>query len=355
MTQLHLKLRPGDRGLLLAIASATVARGLQRRLGLIVASARPAAEVQPVQVACHDAGSELPLPPAFAQVSGVAVPYTHELSADGCRAMSLHLRGGDFCLYRPADVQLIHAGGTSTLAIAERIWRPTVAPPANGSLKTARIKGRSAGRRAWPLDELAELVRFLYGLHHDMICLHAALLDSAAGSLLIAGPSGSGKSTTALALARAGARLHTDENTFLQVTAPNHFFGVPLTPKIAGAPLASLQQLDASLGGARETKSLVRRSTIRPQQPDDAGLSPGIMIFLGNRSGSAHSQASPLTPAAALPLLLEQVIEAAFPVRKIEVWDALVDLAVRVPAWRLHPGTDLDSLAGLILGLRRDG
>jgi hypothetical protein len=188
-----------------------------------------------------------------------------------------------------------------------------------------------------------------------MICLHAALLESDGGGILIAGPSGSGKSTAALALARAGARLHTDENTFLRATASNRLFGLPLAPKIAGAPLASLKQLDASLGRPRSSKNPVKRSTIRLCCPDDTGLAPRIMIFLGGRSGSAQSQASQLSAAAALPLLLEQVIEAAFPVRKMEVWEALVGLAARVPSWRLLPGTDLNGLADLILKLSKRG
>jgi len=340
---------------LVEIASGAVARGLKQRLGLIVTSTLPRAGVQRVQVDCHGVSDELPMPPSFASIPGVKVPYTHDSTTDGARAMSLHLRGADFCLYRAADLCLVHAGGGSSVAVAERIWRSSVAPAPSGSAPTALRKSAASRHRAWPLDELAELIRFLYGLHHDTICLHAALLESTGVGILIAGRSGSGKSTTALALARAGARLHTDENTFLQATPPNHLFGLPLTPKIAGAPLASLRQLDASLGGSRESKSLVKRSTIQLCRPDDGGLCPKVMVFLGARSGSAQSQASRLCAAAALPLLLEQVIEAAFPVRKQEVWEALVDLAARVPAWKLLPGTDLNSLAKLILELPTRG
>jgi hypothetical protein len=149
--------------------------------------------------------------------------------------------------------------------------------------------------------------------------------------------------------------LHADENTFLRATAPHRLFGLPLAPKIAGAPLASLQELEASLGNPAGAKSRVNSSTLRLCQPDDTGVSPGIMIFLGGRSGSARSHATRLAPAAALPLLLEQVIEAAFPIRKREVWDTLVEFAARVPAWQLLPGSDLSSLADLILELPRRG
>ena len=179
--------------------------------------------------------------------------------------------------------------------------------------------------------------------------LHAACPASGGRGLLIAGSSGCGKSTLALAFARRGHALLSDDTVFLNDGATT-VFGFPDEIDVTDATaemFAELRHLPSQPKRPGRTKHAVDPTMFGPRPP--RRCAPAALVF-PRPTATASSHLEPIEPARALQELAANVLltDQASSQRHL---DALGALARRLPAYALATGHDLDAAVDVLAPL----
>jgi hypothetical protein len=184
--------------------------------------------------------------------------------------------------------------------------------------------------------------------------LHAACVatDGDRG-LLLAGPSGAGKSTLTIALARAGLRFLSDDTVFL-ARDPDEGVRVLAFPDAVGVTehtAERFQELRPRLGEAPAAgfpKRLVRIADLFSTLQSES-CSPRVLVF-PEIVRDRPSRLEPLDRKDAWLRLVPDVLLTQ-PAGTQSHLDSLAELLGQVDCYRLESGADLESSAGLMLGV----
>jgi len=191
-----------------------------------------------------------------------------------------------------------------------------------------------------------------YVLH--AACLAADTRPDAAG-LLIAGDSGSGKTTTALALARAGLRLETDDATLMvpqdgKVTV----WGLPRPCKVHTETFRLLRWLQPLRGrrAATDHEYLIDIDKITSPRPGRK-LVPRVILLLAprNRNGHEFSEVDATTALVELARQNLRVRDARAEGPSGRMFAALAGCVRQCRIYRLSAGAELESLADRVRAL----
>ena len=183
--------------------------------------------------------------------------------------------------------------------------------------------------------------------------LHAACPAAGERGLLIAGSSGCGKSTLALAFARRGHALLSDDTVFLDDEAGT-VFGFPDEIDVTDATaemFTELRDLRLQPKRAGRTKHAVDPTTFGPRPP--ARCAPAALVF-PRPTPTASSRLEPIEPAHALQALAANVLLTHQESSQRHL-DALGALARRLPAYELATGHDLDAAVDVLAPLFSEG
>ena len=137
------------------------------------------------------------------------------------------------------------------------------------------------------------------------LAFHGALLAQGDRSVLLSAPSGSGKTTLALALARAGWSLLTDEMALLDRDLG--WRGLPFRPCVKSDNYGLIAAAFPELGDAMEHVRFGRKVKFLPLPLDTRRLTLRTVVFPQYRPGSA-TELMPISPADGLQRLLAQCI-----------------------------------------------
>jgi hypothetical protein len=180
----------------------------------------------------------------------------------------------------------------------------------------------------------------------DALILHASSVAAPGGTLAFVGPGGAGKSTLALALARAGWPMVSDDGLLLRlqgasVTATPGYRGVRLWRDSAAALAANARE---SIAGAAGNKHCYREPAAFT---DD--VPPLARIYAVDPRPAGAVAIERLSGADAVIAIVRQTYRLALDDREAlgAELDAIVALTRRVPVWRLSFPRALGDLASL--------
>ncbi|MBL8570294.1 MAG: hypothetical protein JNK84_14590 [Phreatobacter sp.] len=137
------------------------------------------------------------------------------------------------------------------------------------------------------------------------LAFHGALLAQGDRSVLLSAPSGSGKTTLAIALAKAGWSLLTDEMALLDRDLG--WRGLPFRPCVKSDNYDLIASAFPQLGDAMEHVRFGRRVKFLPLPLDARRMTLRTVVFPQYRPGSA-TELMPISPADGLRWLLAQCI-----------------------------------------------
>jgi hypothetical protein len=187
-------------------------------------------------------------------------------------------------------------------------------------------------------------------------CVHSASLTipGTDKAVLMCVPSGGGKTTTALALARGGFNLITDDSSVL-VKQDNRFriWGMPRALKVHRNTAAMLPWLGPlsdtwDINGEQpvEMATLSEKAGIAP----DAVCELGAIIMIGERSPQGHVIAKTGKAEVLIALAHDNVgwrAEGMTP-KAMRSYSVFAEAVQSVPVLKLCAGTDLAALPGLV-------
>lgn len=172
---------------------------------------------------------------------------------------------------------------------------------AAGQFRFRDIEGAemAARRTEWAFADGA--LRRLEGFVH----VHAAVVGTAARSLLIVGESGRGKSTTSVGLAHRGLLLYTDDVALIE-PASRRPVSFPRPIKLDDASRALLLGLGLRIPAAARLRESVARTALPGLPPLDAPGPPlaAAVFFAGNRL--ARPALRPITAAEGVLRVVQQ-------------------------------------------------
>jgi len=189
--------------------------------------------------------------------------------------------------------------------------------------------------------------------------VHAACLaaetETDKRAVLLAGVCGAGKTTTALALARAGMRILTDDAAFLvQRAAGLRVWGLPRPCKVHRQTVKMMDWLDAvesrPIAGTEESAVDLRHL---PSGDPRWELVPGLVLLLEPRNERSH-RLQETNNVDALAELTRQNVRTAHGLainRAGESFQALASLVMNSRVYRLSVGPELGTLHGLLQSL----
>ena len=176
---------------------------------------------------------------------------------------------------------------------------------------------------------------------------HAGAVGGPEGGVLLAGKGGSGKSTTSLLCAAAGM-LYAADDYCLTDAEGAQVFSLYNTAKLKGPE--DLERVPALRGRSLNSDSFERGgmgkgafslSALWPER-----MTPGFpirAILLPQLTIGKESRLEPCSPADALLALAPSTL-AQLPISGQTDCDRLAALAEKIPAFRLHLGSDLDGI-----------
>jgi hypothetical protein len=191
-------------------------------------------------------------------------------------------------------------------------------------------------------DEVIEpLVLFLL-THHGRAPLHAAGILAGDLAILLAGPSGSGKSCLALAAARAGMALLSDDTVYVQLEPSLAVWGIPRPVHVFPDDAPAV-----GAGPPRLRNGKLKRA-VPIAQPSSAPAAKRAVLCVLRRGDRARLR--PIAAAEALAML--EPIEPGFDLLAAEVCAAQAALAAN-GAWLLETSANPAEAIALLLD-RRD-
>jgi hypothetical protein len=221
-------------------------------------------------------------------------------------------------------------------------------------LKAPRVDGTEL-IDSLPCDfsETIDLVKLLYLRRHGLFCIHAASLAHRNTGIILVGKSGSGKTTAALALARSGFAILSDELTVIDIqNGSPRMGGILVPPRIGGHTFCDLERLEIKLV-AEATSN--KRKVFLPKSYVIGGLhkyvEPHAIFFLGGVGDKTGSyRVNPIAPREAFVSLMNQVLDPTNASRKELQAEALISLVESCRSYHLTLGKDLGSLPDIIRG-----
>ncbi len=137
------------------------------------------------------------------------------------------------------------------------------------------------------------------------LAFHGALLAQGGRSVLLSAPSGSGKTTLAIALAKAGWSVMTDEMALLDRDLG--WRGLPFRPCVKSENYGLIASAFPALGDAMEHLRFGRKVKFLPVPIDTGCVTLRTVLFPEYRPGAA-TELTPVSPADGLQRLLAQCI-----------------------------------------------
>lgn len=210
------------------------------------------------------------------------------------------------------------------------------------------------GRRRFPVnaDELMDLIKILYIQSRQLFCIHGASLAIQGRGILLTGHSGAGKTTTALAMARDGFILLSDELTVVDANASTglEMAGLLIPPAIVGPTPVSIATIESSLTNSdREGKSDLRLPDLMVQQGRNTRVRPKVLFFIERAidpHGAPHCM--PISSQEAFVMLAEQALDLTSAFRHRQRMEALLDFAHGCDCYRLMLTHDLKAIPALV-------
>jgi DNA polymerase III delta prime subunit len=211
--------------------------------------------------------------------------------------------------------------------------------------------------REWCL-EAASLTPILCDLFGRNGChaFHAATLVASTRNgpraLMIAGVSGAGKTTTALALARSGFHLATDDASFLlRRDGGLKVFGFPRPLKVHRKTLAMMDWIGKLEPDPqwRQDEFLLYLDRLAPVVPG-AEFQPALLVLLQHRNDRDH-RIEPWDPLDAMSEMTRQNVRSAGGMALESAggcFNVIGDLVTGCRTIRLSAGPDLSSIAGVL-------
>lgn len=180
-------------------------------------------------------------------------------------------------------------------------------------------------------------------LNRGDLALHAAAVEIDRSALLLAAPGGSGKSTLAAAFMRAGHRLLSED---LSCVRP-----APLPSVVPGPAMLRLRRnvlpgLPVPGESVRETADRITFALPRALRGDCAPVSLRGIVFLFASSGEMRLERMPA--ARAMSHLWALSLQIPTEVHKKFVFETIVQLASRVPAWNLYRPLHIGELPDVV-------
>jgi len=197
--------------------------------------------------------------------------------------------------------------------------------------------------------------------YHGHFVIHAASLaferQGSMAGILLAGVSGAGKTTAALALARAGMKLLSDDTSFIESDGASGarvgLWGLQLPCKVLDNTRRLLPWLDACPVPARTQGEI--RMDVTTVIGDSTGIvaDPRLVLLLGPRSGGRHTLERLDKTDAMVRLTRENIraYEHRADGTAGNAFRALGQLIAQCDVYRLSVGEPLAGLAEQILSL----
>ena len=196
--------------------------------------------------------------------------------------------------------------------------------------------------RHFLLDQVVPLM-----LSVDDVVLHASSVVLNGGFTAFVGPGGAGKSTMALALGRAGFAIGSDDGLLIEADADP---GSPRVPRraIPSYPSLRVWQDSAALAATAASNADEPPSAKRQFRQGFSFFTeplPLVRLYVLDPEPSASTRFESLSTREIAMTLVEQSYRLALDDRGAlaRQFDALSDIARRVPAWRVSSPRRLDA------------
>jgi hypothetical protein len=206
------------------------------------------------------------------------------------------------------------------------------------------------------------LLDFALGAFGQELVHAACLINPRTGrAILVFAPSGSGKTSTAIALSRGGFRIMTDDASVVRASdAIAEAWGLPRALKVHRRTAELMPWLQPLLRGDwdRNGERAVSLADIAPHVALAAPMPTSVeaVVVIGERSGGAHRLERIEKRSALVEMAADYVpwYLSGAPRRAGRKFAALARIMVQAEVFRLHAGTDLDSLPALFTETLKD-
>jgi len=198
------------------------------------------------------------------------------------------------------------------------------------------------------LPEVLDLVFCLFARWRGFTIMHAAVLEKNGRGVLLLGESGCGKTTAALALARDGFRLVTDEYAVLwnRGIHRGRCGGIRVPPMVVGRVVRPLERLEQTLQHERTSRKVA--FPLSEFQVRRAPVKLAAMILLVRPAKRAvHHQATRLASDEAFSVLMSQLRDPIGSGR-LESCETMLELVKRIHAYRMKAGSELKTLPAFV-------
>lgn len=184
--------------------------------------------------------------------------------------------------------------------------------------------------------------------NNDRQLLHAAAVGTEEGAALIIGQGGSGKSTTALSCLDSGLLYAGDDYTLISIKPSPYVYSLFNSAKLDVGHMRHfphLKQLAHNAQPSEEDKDLVLLFEHFPEKV--VSKMPVRVILMPQISGKPDTTFSKASPAAALTALAPSTLFQLSRNRE-ESFRRIAALVKQIPAYKLHCGTDIGRIPGII-------
>jgi hypothetical protein len=312
----------------------------------------------------------------FYSAYGIAIRATEPIaglapSADGRPDLTIIFDGRVANLPLPDVAPLYRSGFDTVWHLDESTWLIHYREPATGSELAMRVEEKGALVHLQWTDGVveADVAPFIQStalaavLHiRGVPLLHAAVVATATGAMLLIGEPGAGKSTTTAAFVRRGLALLSDDIAALEVH-PDRVLVQSGYPR-----LRIYEETGRALGWTAEELPKIWESALR-EDKRFVELGPGMsgycaeqrrvdaIYLLGPRQAAGSSPVIvPVEPREALPILYQNIFAPRYlgAGHRARAFRALAQVAHAVPVRRARAADSLAELPEFVDTLSRD-